>query len=167
MRTVQAEDEIAAIGMALGAAFAGHLGVTTTSGPGIALKSETISLAVSVELPLLIVDIQRGGPSTGLPTKTEAADLNIALYGRHGEAPLPVVAAKSPVHCFEAAIEAVRIAIKYRTPVILLSDGFLANGSEPWRIPDIDTLPDISVPVHHRAQPHRRRWQSGVLALPA
>ena len=121
MRTVQAEDEIAAAGMALGAAFAGHLGVTTTSGPGVALKSETISLAVSLELPLLLVDIQRGGPSTGLPTKTEAADLNIAMYGRHGEAPLPVVAAYSPAHCFYAAIEAARIALKYRTPVILLS----------------------------------------------
>ena len=146
VRTVQAEDEIAACGMALGAAFAGHLGVTTTSGPGVMLKSETISLAISVELPLLIVDIQRGGPSTGLPTKTEAADLNIALFGRSGEAPLPVVAAYSPVHCFEAAIEAVRIAIKYRTPVILLSDGFLANGSEPWQLPDVADLPDISVP---------------------
>jgi 2-oxoglutarate ferredoxin oxidoreductase subunit alpha len=146
IRTVQAEDEIAAVGMALGAAFAGHLGVTTTSGPGVALKSETISLAVSVELPLLVVDIQRGGPSTGLPTKTEAADLNLALHGRHGEAPLPVVASYSPVHCFHAAIEAARIALKYRTPVILLSDGYLANGSEPWRIPDVTTLPDISVP---------------------
>jgi 2-oxoglutarate ferredoxin oxidoreductase subunit alpha len=146
VRTVQAEDEIAACGMALGAAFAGHLGVTTTSGPGLMLKAETISLAVSLELPLLIVDIQRGGPSTGLPTKTEAADLNAAMFGRSGEAPLPVVAASSPVHCFEAAIEAIRIAIKYRTPVILLSDGYLANGSEPWRLPDVDTLADISVP---------------------
>jgi 2-oxoglutarate/2-oxoacid ferredoxin oxidoreductase subunit alpha len=146
IRTVQAEDEIAAIGMALGAAFAGHLGVTTTSGPGVALKSETTSLAISIELPLLIVDIQRGGPSTGLPTKTEAADLNIALYGRHGEAPLPVVAAYTPAQCFHAAIEAVRIALKYRTPVILLSDGYLANGSEPWNLPPVDSLPDISVP---------------------
>ncbi len=146
VRTVQAEDEIAAAGMALGAAFAGHLGVTTTSGPGVALKSETISLAVSLELPMIIVDIQRGGPSTGLPTKTEAADLNIALYGRHGEAPLPVVAAYSPSHCFHAAIEAVRIALKYRTPVILLSDGYIANGTEPWLLPDVDSLPDISVP---------------------
>jgi 2-oxoglutarate ferredoxin oxidoreductase subunit alpha len=146
IRTVQAEDEIAAIGMALGAAFSGHLGVTTTSGPGVALKSETISLAISLELPLLIVDIQRGGPSTGLPTKTEAADLNLALFGRHGEAPLPVVATRSPVDCFHGAIEAARIALKYRTPVILLSDGFIANGSEPWRIPDLSTLPDISVP---------------------
>jgi 2-oxoglutarate ferredoxin oxidoreductase subunit alpha len=146
VRTVQAEDEIAAVGMALGAAFAGHLGVTTTSGPGVALKSETTSLAVSVELPLLIVDIQRGGPSTGLPTKTEASDLNIALYGRHGEAPLPVVASYSPAQCFHAAIEAVRIALKYRTPVILLSDGYLANGSEPWLLPDVGSLPDITVP---------------------
>jgi 2-oxoglutarate ferredoxin oxidoreductase subunit alpha len=146
VRTIQAEDEIAAVGMALGAAFSGHLGVTTTSGPGLALKSETISLAISVELPLLIVDIQRGGPSTGLPTKTEAADLNLALYGRHGEAPLPIVASFSPVNCFHAAIEAARIALKYRTPVILLSDGYLANGSEPWLLPDLADLPDISVP---------------------
>jgi 2-oxoglutarate/2-oxoacid ferredoxin oxidoreductase subunit alpha len=146
VRTVQAEDEIAAAGVALGAAFAGHLGVTTTSGPGVALKSETTSLAVSLELPMLIVDIQRGGPSTGLPTKTEAADLNIAMFGRHGEAPLPIVASYSPVHCFHAAIEAARIALKYRTPVILLSDGYVANGSEPWRLPDVSELPDISVP---------------------
>ena len=146
VRTLQAEDEIAAIGMALGAAFAGNLGITTTSGPGVALKSETLSLGVSLELPLLLIDIQRGGPSTGLPTKTEAADLNIAMYGRHGEAPLPIVAAKSPAHCFEAAIEAARIALKYRTPVILLSDGYIANGAEPWKLPDIDSLPDISVP---------------------
>ncbi len=145
VRTVQAEDEIAAAGMALGSAFAGHLGVTTTSGPGVALKSETLSLAVSLELPFLLVDIQRGGPSTGLPTKTEAADLNIAMYGRHGEAPLPIVASYSPAHCFEAAIEAARIALKYRTPVILLSDGYLANGSEPWLLPDPASLPDISV----------------------
>ena len=146
VRTVQAEDEIAAAGMALGAAFAGHLGVTTTSGPGVSLKGETLSLAVSLELPFLLVDIQRGGPSTGLPTKTEAADLNIAMYGRHAEAPLPIVAAYSPGHCFDAAIEAARIALKYRTPVILLSDGYLANGSEPWLLPDAATLPDISVP---------------------
>lgn len=144
IRTVQAEDEIAAAGMALGAAFAGQLGITTTSGPGVALKSETTSLAVSLELPMLIVDIQRGGPSTGLPTKTEAADLNIAMFGRHGEAPLPIVAAYSPAHCFTAAIEAARIALKYRTPVILLSDGYIANGAEPWRLPDTSALPDIS-----------------------
>ncbi len=152
IRTFQAEDEIAAAGSALGAAFAGNLGVTTTSGPGVALKSETMSLAVSLELPLVVVDIQRGGPSTGLPTKTEAADLFIALYGRHAEAPLPVVAAYSPSHCFSAAIEAARIALKYRTPVILLSDGYLANSSEPWCLPDVASLPDISVPF--AAQPN-------------
>jgi 2-oxoglutarate ferredoxin oxidoreductase subunit alpha len=163
VRTVQAEDEIAAVGMALGASFGGHLGVTTTSGPGLALKSETISLAVSLELPLLVIDIQRGGPSTGLPTKTEAADLQLALFGRHGEAPLPVVAARSPAHCFEAAIEAARIALKYRTPVILLSDGYLANGAEPWRLPDVEQLPDISVPFatepnHTRADGTAEFW---------
>ncbi|MDW3213596.1 MAG: 2-oxoacid:acceptor oxidoreductase subunit alpha [Ilumatobacteraceae bacterium] len=146
VRTVQAEDEIAAVGVALGAAFSGHLGVTTTSGPGVALKSETISLAIAIELPLLIIDIQRGGPSTGLPTKTEASDLNLAMYGRHGESPLPIVASHSPAQCFYAAIEAARIALKYRTPVILLSDGYVANGTEPWLLPDISTLPDISVP---------------------
>jgi 2-oxoglutarate ferredoxin oxidoreductase subunit alpha len=145
IRTLQCEDEIAGIGAALGASFGGHLGVTTTSGPGVALKSEAIGLAVSLELPLLIVDIQRGGPSTGLPTKTEQADLLQALYGRHGESPLPVVAPFSPGGCFDAAIEAVRIALKYRTPVMLLSDGYLANGSEPWAIPDIAELPDIAV----------------------
>lgn len=146
VRTFQAEDEIAAAGSALGAAFGGHLAVTTTSGPGIALKSETISLAVSLELPMVIVDIQRGGPSTGLPTKTEAADLYLALHGRHGESPAPIVASYAPGQCFEAAIEAARIALKYRTPVYLLSDGYLANGAEPWKLPDLDTLPDISVP---------------------
>ncbi|WP_455362275.1 2-oxoacid:acceptor oxidoreductase subunit alpha [Streptomyces sp. SYSU K21746] len=145
VRTFQAEDEIAGIGAALGAAFGGALGVTTTSGPGVALKSETIGLAVSLELPLLIVDIQRGGPSTGLPTKTEQADLLQAMYGRNGEAPVPVVAPKTPADCFDAAIEAARIALTYRTPVFLLSDGYLANGSEPWRIPDLDELPDLRV----------------------
>jgi 2-oxoglutarate/2-oxoacid ferredoxin oxidoreductase subunit alpha len=145
VRTLQAEDEIAGIGAALGAAFGGNLAVTTTSGPGVALKGETMGLAVSLELPLLIIDIQRGGPSTGLPTKTEAADLMMAMYGRHGEAPLPIVAAKSPSHCFEVAIEAARLALKYRTPVVLLSDGYVANGSEPWRLPDVADLPDISV----------------------
>ncbi|WP_405782796.1 2-oxoacid:acceptor oxidoreductase subunit alpha [Streptomyces sp. NBC_01378] len=143
VRTFQAEDEIAGIGAALGAAFGGSLAVTTTSGPGVALKSETIGLAVSLELPLLVVDIQRGGPSTGLPTKTEQADLLQAMYGRNGEAPVPVVAPKTPADCFDAAIEAARIAITYRTPVFLLSDGYLANGSEPWRIPEIDQLPDL------------------------
>ncbi len=145
IRTLQAEDEIAAVGAALGASYGGHIGVTTTSGPGVALKGETIGLAVSLELPLVIIDIQRGGPSTGLPTKTEASDLMMAMYGRHGESPLPIVAAYSPTNCFDVAIEAVRIAITYRTPVILLSDGYLANGSEPWRLPSVDSLPDIRV----------------------
>jgi 2-oxoglutarate/2-oxoacid ferredoxin oxidoreductase subunit alpha len=146
VRTLQAEDEIAGIATAIGAAFAGQLGVTTTSGPGVDLKSEAMGLAISLELPLIIIDIQRGGPSTGLPTKTEQADLLLAMYGRHGESPLPIVAAKTPSHCFDAAIEAARIALKYRTPVILLSDGYLANGAEPWRLPDVAALPDISVP---------------------
>ena len=141
----QAEDEIAAVGAALGASYGGCLGVTASSGPGIALKSETISLAVSLELPLLIIDIQRGGPSTGLPTKTEAGDLLMAMYGRHGESPLPIVAARTPSDCFAVAIEASRIALTYRTPVILLSDGYLANGSEPWRLPDVDSLARIPV----------------------
>jgi 2-oxoglutarate ferredoxin oxidoreductase subunit alpha len=145
VRTLQAEDEIAGIGAALGAAFGGALGVTTTSGPGLDLKAETVGLAVSLELPLLIVDIQRGGPSTGLPTKTEQSDLLHAMFGRHGEAPVPIVAAKTPSHCFDAAIEAARIALRYRTPVYLLSDGYLANGSEPWRLPAVESLPDISV----------------------
>jgi 2-oxoglutarate/2-oxoacid ferredoxin oxidoreductase subunit alpha len=145
VRTFQAEDEIAGVGAALGASFGGALGVTTSSGPGVALKMETIGLAVSLELPLVICDIQRGGPSTGLPTKTEQADLLQAMYGRNSEAPVPVVAPRSPADCFDAAIEACRIALKYRTPVFLLSDGYLANGAEPWRLPDIDTLPDLSV----------------------
>nr|WP_211318823.1 2-oxoacid:acceptor oxidoreductase subunit alpha [Nocardioides silvaticus] len=141
--TLQAEDEIAGIGAAIGAAFAGSLGVTTTSGPGIALKSEAIGLAVMTELPLLVIDVQRGGPSTGLPTKTEQADLLQAMYGRNGEAPVPIVAPQSPGDCFSAAVEAARIAITYRTPVMLLSDGYLANGSEPWRIPSLEDLPQI------------------------
>jgi len=145
VRTFQAEDEIAAIGSAIGASYAGFIGVTTTSGPGVALKSESIGLAVSLELPLIIIDVQRGGPSTGLPTKTEQADLLQAMYGRNGEAPVPVVAPQSPADCFDAAIEAVRIATTYRTPVFLLSDGYLANGSEPWRVPDVATLPDLHV----------------------
>ena len=144
VRTFQAEDEIAAVGAALGAAFGGALGVTSTSGPGMLLKAETIGLAVSVELPLIICDIQRAGPSTGMPTKTEQADLLQAMFGRNGESPVPIVAAASPSDCFHAAIEAARIAVKYRTPVFLLSDGYLANGSEPWRIPDIASLPDLS-----------------------
>ncbi len=141
--TFQAEDEIAGIGAALGAAFVGRLGVTTTSGPGISLKSETIGLAVMTELPLLVIDVQRGGPSTGLPTKTEQADLLQAMFGRNGEAPVPLIAPQSPGDCFNAALEAARIAITYRTPVILLSDGYLANGSEPWRIPELTDLPVI------------------------
>ena len=143
--TFQAEDEIAAIGAALGASFGGALAVTTTSGPGIALKAETIGLAVSMELPLVVIDVQRGGPSTGLPTKTEQADLLQAMFGRNGEAPVPVIAPRSPVDCFDAALEAARIATKYRTPVFLLSDGYLANGSEPWSIPSVDDLPDLRV----------------------
>ena len=139
--TFQAEDEIAGVGAALGAAFGGALGVTTTSGPGIALKSETIGLAVALELPLLVIDVQRGGPSTGLPTKTEQADLLQAMFGRNGEAPLPILAPRSPGDCFDTVLEAVRIAVTYRTPVMLLSDGSVANGSEPWRVPDVATLP--------------------------
>jgi 2-oxoglutarate ferredoxin oxidoreductase subunit alpha len=145
VRTFQAEDEIAGSGAALGAAFGGALAVTTSSGPGIALKAETIGLAVSLELPLLVIDIQRSGPSTGMPTKTEQADLLQVLFGRNGEAPVPVVAACTPSDCFHAAVEAARIALKYRTPVVLLSDGYLANGSEPWLLPDVAELPDISV----------------------
>jgi 2-oxoglutarate ferredoxin oxidoreductase subunit alpha len=141
--TFQAEDEIAGVGAALGASFGGALGITTTSGPGLALKSETIGLGVMIELPLLVVDVQRGGPSTGLPTKTEQADLLQAMFGRNGESPVPIVAPQSPGDCFDAALEAARIAITYRTPVMLLSDGMLANGSEPWRIPELSELPRI------------------------
>jgi 2-oxoglutarate/2-oxoacid ferredoxin oxidoreductase subunit alpha len=140
VRTMQAEDEISGVGAALGASFGGSLGVTTTSGPGMCLKAETIGLAVSVELPLIVCDIQRAGPSTGMPTKTESADLLMALYGRNGESPVAVLAPSTPADCFETAIEAVRIAVKYRTPVIILSDGYLANGSEPWRVPSVDGL---------------------------
>jgi len=143
VRTLQAEDEIAAAGAALGAAFGGSLGVTGTSGPGMDLKSETVGLAVALELPMIVVDVQRAGPSTGMPTKTEQSDLLTALYGRHGESPLPIVSAYTPGSCFDAAIEAARIAVKYRTPVILLSDTFLANSSEPWRLPDVTAIPEI------------------------
>ena len=143
VRTFQAEDEIGGVGAALGAAFGGALGVTTTSGPGMALKGETIGLAVSVELPLIVCDIQRAGPSTGMPTKTEQADLLMALYGRNGESPVAVIAPATPSDCFDTALEAVRIAVKYRTPVIILSDGYLANGSEPWRIPEVAGLPKL------------------------
>src|SRR3954470_21041050 len=143
VRTIQAEDEIAAAGMALGAAFGGALGVTATSGPGMDLKTETIGLAMMLELPMVIIDVQRAGPSTGMPTKTEQSDLLMAIHGRHGESPLPVVAATTPGQCFKAAYEAARIAVHYRTPVILLTDLFLANSSEPWRIPDPADLPSI------------------------
>jgi 2-oxoglutarate ferredoxin oxidoreductase subunit alpha len=163
IRTLQAEDEIAGIGAALGAAFGGHLAVTTTSGPGVALKGETMGLAVSMELPLLIIDIQRGGPSTGLPTKTEAADLLMAMYGRHGESPIPIIAPRSPSDCFEVAIEAARIALKYRTPVMVLSDGYIANGAEPWKLPDVADLPDIGIefatePNHVNAEGEPEFW---------
>jgi 2-oxoglutarate ferredoxin oxidoreductase subunit alpha len=141
--TLQAEDEIAAANVALGASFAGDLGVTGTSGPGMDLKAETLGLAVILELPMVIVDVQRAGPSTGMPTKTEQGDLLLAMFGRHGESPMPIVAARSPGHCFEAAMEAARIAVAYRTPVILLSDTFLANSSEPWPLPDVESLPTI------------------------
>ncbi|MCC5582146.1 2-oxoacid:acceptor oxidoreductase subunit alpha, partial [Microtetraspora sp. AC03309] len=145
IRTFQAEDEIAGVGAALGAAFGGALGVTTTSGPGVALKAETVGLAVATELPLIVVDVQRAGPSTGMPTKTEQTDLLMAMFGRNGESPVPVIAPATPSDCFDAAIEAARIALAYRTPVMLLSDGYLANGSEPWRVPEVAELPDISV----------------------
>lgn len=145
VKTCQAEDEIAAIGMAIGASFSGAIGLTGTSGPGMALKSEAISLAIMMELPVVIIDVQRGGPSTGLPTKTEQADLLQSIFGRHGESPLAVIAAATPGDCFTMAIEAVRIAVRYMTPVILLSDGYLANGAEPWRIPDFEKLDPILV----------------------
>jgi 2-oxoglutarate ferredoxin oxidoreductase subunit alpha len=151
VRTLQSEDEIAAAGAALGAAFGGHLGVTGTSGPGLDLKQEMIGLAVTLELPMIIVDVQRAGPSTGMPTKTEAADLLAAMWGRHGESPIPIVASRTPAECFDAALEAVRIAVRYRTPVILLSDTFLANSSEPWRLPVADDLPEIDPKFATRA----------------
>jgi 2-oxoglutarate ferredoxin oxidoreductase subunit alpha len=150
--TVQAEDEIAAAGIALGASYGGALGVTSTSGPGVALKSETISLGLMLELPLVVVDVQRAGPSTGMPTKTEQADLSMALHGRHGEAPVAVIAPRSPADCFDAALEACRIALTYRTPVLLLSDGYIANGSEPWLLPKVADLPDLQ--VEFAAQPN-------------
>jgi 2-oxoglutarate/2-oxoacid ferredoxin oxidoreductase subunit alpha len=160
VRTFQAEDEIAAVGAALGASFGGSLSVTTTSGPGILLKAETIGLAVSVELPLIVCNIQRAGPSTGMPTKTEQADLLQSMFGRNGESPIPIVAAASPADCFDVAIEAARIAVKYRTPVILLSDGSLANGSEPWRIPAIAHLPDLSQEFSFATAPEGG-WEDG------
>lgn len=145
-KTLQAEDEIAGICTAIGAAFAGNLAVTTTSGPGLSLKSEAMGLAVMAELPLVVVDVQRGGPSTGLPTKTEQSDLNQALYGRNGECPMAVIAAHSPAHCFDAAFQAAKIAVEHMTPVILLSEGFLGNGSEPWLIPAMKDYPEIKPP---------------------
>jgi 2-oxoglutarate/2-oxoacid ferredoxin oxidoreductase subunit alpha len=162
VRTLQAEDEIAGIGAAIGAAFGGALGVTTTSGPGVDLKAESVGMAVSLELPLLVIDIQRGGPSTGLPTKTEQSDLLHAMFGRHGEAPVPIVAPMTPSHCFEVAMEAARIALKYRTPVIVLSDGYLANGAEPWRLPDVSALPDLHVEF---ATEHNHTYEDGTPAF--
>src|SRR5207244_576574 len=143
VRTFQAEDEIAAVGAALGASFGGALGISTSSGPGIVLKQETIGLGITLELPLIIVDIQRAGPSTGMPTKPEQADLLGVMFARNSESPVPVIAAATPSDCFDAALEAARIAVKYRTPVFLLSDAYLANGSEPWLLPDVDTIPPI------------------------
>ncbi len=169
VRTVQAEDEIAAANLALGASFGGQLGVTGTSGPGMDLKAETIGLAVALELPMVIVDVQRAGPSTGMPTKNEAADLMLAMYGRHGESPVPIVAPSTPSQCFDVAIEAARIAVSYRTPVIILSDTFVANSSEPWLIPDVDSLPEIDPafaegsPANGPFQPYAR---DGRLARP-
>jgi 2-oxoglutarate ferredoxin oxidoreductase subunit alpha len=148
VKTFQAEDEIAAMGAAIGAAFGGALGLTASSGPGIALKSEAMGLAVMVELPVVIVDVQRAGPSTGMPTKTEQSDLLQVMFGRNGDAPMPVVAPATPAECFDVAIEACRLALKYMTPVAYLSDAYLANGSEPWRVPQLEELPDISVPDH-------------------
>ncbi|MGQ1888901.1 2-oxoacid:acceptor oxidoreductase subunit alpha [Thermophagus sp. OGC60D27] len=156
VKVFQAEDEIAAISTAIGASFAGNLGITSTSGPGLALKGEALGLAVMAELPLVVVDVQRGGPSTGLPTKTEQADLNQALYGRNGESPLVVMAASSPVNCFDYAFYAAKIAIEHMTPVILLSDGFLANGTQPWRIPNEDEFPDIKPPYVEKSAD---QWQ--------
>jgi 2-oxoglutarate ferredoxin oxidoreductase subunit alpha len=162
VRTFQAEDEIAAVGAALGAAYGGSLAVTSTSGPGLALKAETIGLGVSLELPLIVVDVQRAGPSTGMPTKTEQADLLQAMFGRNGEAPVPIVAPRSPADCFETAIEAARIATTFRVPVILLSDGYLANGSEPWAIPAVDDLPDLHVQF---ATEHNKTLDDGTTAF--
>ena len=150
--TFQAEDEIAAVCSAIGASFGGALGVTVSSGPGIALKTEAMNLAVMTELPLIVCNIQRGGPSTGLPTKTEQADLLQVMFGRNGESPLPVVAASSPKDCFEMAIEAVRIATRHMVPVVLLSDGYIANGSEPWKLPRVEDLPDLRVEFHTQAE---------------
>jgi 2-oxoglutarate/2-oxoacid ferredoxin oxidoreductase subunit alpha len=162
VRTFQAEDEIAAVGAALGAAYGGALAITSTSGPGLALKQETIGLGVSLELPLIVVDVQRAGPSTGMPTKTEQADLLQAMFGRNGEAPVPIVAPRSPSDCFDTALEAARIATTYRVPVIILSDGYLANGSEPWRVPAVEDLPDLHVEL---AREHNTTLEDGSSAF--
>ena len=153
VRTFQAEDEIAAMTSCIGAAFGGAMAVTTSSGPGIALKGEALGLGCMLELPMIVINIQRGGPSTGLPTKTEQSDLFQALMGRNGEAPLPMLAARSPSDCFDVAIEAWRLAVRFMVPVFLLSDGYIANGSEPWKVPSFDSLPRI--PVKHPQQPNR------------
>jgi 2-oxoglutarate ferredoxin oxidoreductase subunit alpha len=166
VRTFQAEDEIAAVGAVIGAAFAGNLSVTGTSGPGVALKSEALSLAINTELPMILVDVQRAGPSTGMPTKVEQADLFIALFGRHGEAPLPVIAIPTPSEAFELTIEAARIALKYMTPVILLSDNHVANSSEPWLLPDVEQLPDISIPFARLPSTNGHREISAPQFLP-
>ena len=158
-KTLQAEDEIAGICTAIGAAYAGSLAVTTTSGPGLSLKSEAMGLAVMAELPLVVVDVQRGGPSTGLPTKTEQSDLNQALYGRNGECPMAVVAAHSPAHCFDAAFQAAKIALEHMTPVLLLSEGFLGNGSEPWRIPAMADYPEIKPPFVRGVLPEGEKFK--------
>src|SRR5262249_2403008 len=156
VKTFQAEDEIAAAGIAMGASYGGATGIAGTSGPGICLKSEAINLAVMTELPLVVVDIQRGGPSTGLPTKTEQSDLLQAMFGRNGDSPVAIVAPQSPVDCFDMAIEAVRIATKFMCPVFYLSDGYLANGSEPWKIPAVDNLPRIK--ILNPTDPNSARW---------
>ncbi len=162
--TFQAEDEIAGVGAAIGASYGGALGVTSTSGPGISLKSEAIGLAMMAELPLLVIDVQRGGPSTGLPTKTEQADLLQVMFGRNGESPVAVLSASTPSDCFEVAIEAARIALTYRTPVILLSDGAIANGSEPWRVPDVNSFEPIDTNLAKAGedfQPYARDPETG------
>src|SRR5207244_12324065 len=166
VRTLQAEDEIAAAGAAIGASFGGALGVTGTSGPGICLKSEAIGLAVMTELPLVVIDVQRGGPSVGLPTKTEQADLLQAMFGRNGECPLPVLAPASPSDCFATTLEAVRIACRYMTPVVVLSDVFLASGAEPWRIPKDAELPAVAVPEVDGDGPFRPYGRDAKLARP-
>jgi len=166
VRTFQAEDEIAAAAAAVGAAYAGAFAITTTSGPGMLLKAETINLALMMELPLVIVNVQRGGPSTGLPTKTEQSDLLMALYGRNGESPVPVIAARSPGDCFHAAIEAARIALESMTPVILLSDGYVANGAEPWKVPDMAQIAPIPVAFHTDPATFKPYARNEMLARP-